>query len=120
MIVCNNDFNLADGFRPGQLSESEFEADGVNEVELPQDLSTRGCKQSSMCAVRYLAYPILYGCEICIAILTIRLIELGPRLNLTLIKIQEGISDGEVLFHQYIKKTPAEIQQIREIREKKR
>lgn len=31
----------------------------------------------------------------------VRLHELGPRLTLSLIKIQEGFCDGQVLYHQY-------------------
>jgi ribosome biogenesis protein SSF1/2 len=44
----------------------------------------------------------------------IRLSEIGPRLKLKLVKIEEGICDGEVLYHEYMKKTPEEIQKIRE------
>jgi ribosome biogenesis protein SSF1/2 len=39
----------------------------------------------------------------------LRLHELGPRLKLKLVKIEEGICRGNVVFHDYIKKTPAEI-----------
>jgi len=31
-----------------------------------------------------------------------------------LIKIEEGICDGEVLYHEFIAKTPEEVQEIRE------
>ena len=39
----------------------------------------------------------------------IRLHELGPRLKLRLIKIQEGFCRGNVVFHAHQAKTPAEI-----------
>jgi ribosome biogenesis protein SSF1/2 len=35
----------------------------------------------------------------------IRLTELGPRLRLELVKIEEGMCDGKVLYHCYIHKT---------------
>ena len=40
----------------------------------------------------------------------VRLTELGPRLELGLVKIEDGIGDGkgEVLFHEFIHKTPKE------------
>jgi len=64
---------------PGQLSESEFEADGQNEVELPQDVPGRaGCERSSQAAIR--------------------LVELGPRLTFELVKVESGIVDGEILY----------------------
>lgn len=44
----------------------------------------------------------------------IRLSEIGPRLKLKLVKIEEGICDGEVLYHESITKTPEEISIIRE------
>jgi ribosome biogenesis protein SSF1/2 len=35
----------------------------------------------------------------------IRLTEIGPRLRLELVKIEEGICDGKVLYHRYVQKT---------------
>lgn len=35
--------------------------------------------------------------------------EIGPRMSLELIKIQEGIDDGEVLYHKLVQKTTEEI-----------
>lgn len=35
----------------------------------------------------------------------IRLTEIGPRLRLELVKIEEGMCDGKVLYHRYIQKT---------------
>ena len=44
----------------------------------------------------------------------VRLTELGPRLELGLVKIEDGIGDGkgEVLFHEFIQKTPKEAADI--------
>ena len=44
----------------------------------------------------------------------VRLTELGPRLELGLVKIEDGIGDGkgEVLFHEFIHKTPKEAADI--------
>jgi len=35
----------------------------------------------------------------------IRLTEIGPRLRLELVKIEEGMCDGKVLYHRYIHKS---------------
>ncbi|ESO03352.1 hypothetical protein HELRODRAFT_100124 [Helobdella robusta] len=69
--------------KSGNLSESEAEQDGpANEVVLPQFVSGRGNIPSSKSAVRLLT-------------------EIGPRLTLKLLKIHEGLSSGEVLYHRF-------------------
>ena len=35
----------------------------------------------------------------------IRLTEIGPRLRLELVKIEDGMCDGKVLYHRYVHKT---------------
>lgn len=42
-------------FSPGQLSESEFEGE-QKEVELAQDLSTRGCRKGQKTNIRLLSF----------------------------------------------------------------
>ena len=79
------------------MSESEAEFDGPeNQVKLSQDVKMRGAVnlKSSTSAIR--------------------LAEIGPRLKLRLVKIEEGICDGEVLYHEFLKKSPEEVQAIRE------
>ena len=44
----------------------------------------------------------------------IRLSEIGPRLKIKLIKIEEGVCEGPILFHDLIKGTEKEIETIRE------
>ena len=48
------------------------------------------------------------------------MIELGPRIRMELIKIEEGLVDGEVLYHQFIQKTEEEKKIIRQRRETRR
>lgn len=42
----------------------------------------------------------------------IRLTEIGPRLRLELVKIEEGMCDGKVLYHRYVHKTKVYIYMI--------
>nr|CAG4638410.1 EOG090X0508 [Cyclestheria hislopi] len=86
--------------KSGQLSDSEVEDDPANQVTLPQSLGSRGSKAGSQSAIR--------------------LVELGPRLRLQLVKIEEGILDGEILYHQFIHKTDEEKKLIRQRREQRR
>ncbi|GAK66151.1 brix-domain-containing protein [Moesziomyces antarcticus] len=51
----------------------------------------------------------------------VRLREIGPRMELKLVKIEEGCNEGAVLFHEYIKKSAQELtQQHRDHVEKKK
>lgn len=82
------------------LSESEAEDDPANHVTLPQKLVTRGNMEFGKSAIR--------------------LSELGPRLTLQLIKIEDGLMDGEVLYHDIVQKTAEEIAEIQKRREQKK
>lgn len=82
------------------LSESEAEDDPANHVTLPQKLVTRGNMESGKSAIR--------------------LSELGPRLTLQLIKIEDGLLDGEVLYHDIVQKTEEEKAEIQRRREQKK
>ncbi|KAG7263468.1 hypothetical protein CRUP_028954 [Coryphaenoides rupestris] len=73
------------------LSESEAELDGDHNItELPQACAGRGNIAAQQSAVR--------------------LTEIGPRLTLQLLKIQEGMGDGNVLYHASLFKTEEELQ----------
>jgi len=74
-------------------SDSEMEDTEENRLRLPQVFPGRGNQESEKSAIR--------------------LKEIGPRMSLSLLKIEEGISTGKVLYHSYIKKT-AEQEKIRD------
>ncbi|KAJ1734739.1 rRNA-binding ribosome biosynthesis protein [Coemansia biformis] len=46
----------------------------------------------------------------------VRLMELGPRMELKLMKVEGGLCEGEVIYHSYVKKTAEEL----ELAEKRR
>ncbi|XP_006104128.1 suppressor of SWI4 1 homolog isoform X5 [Myotis lucifugus] len=82
------------------LSESEAEPDGEHNItELPQAIAGRGNMRAQQSAVR--------------------LTEIGPRMTLRLIKIQEGVGEGNVLFHSFVHKTEEELQAILAAKEEK-
>lgn len=82
------------------LSDSEFEDDETNHVVLPQDLPSRGNMQNQKSAIK--------------------LHELGPRMTIQLMKIEEGLFNGEVLFHELVVKTEEEKDAIRRKIEKRK
>ncbi|CAI8048865.1 Suppressor of SWI4 1 homolog [Geodia barretti] len=77
----------------GNVSESEGEEVAGQEVTLPQNLRGRGNLKSTQSSVR--------------------LIELGPRLTLQLVKVEAGMCKGEVLHHEFIQKTKREARDVR-------
>lgn len=44
----------------------------------------------------------------------IKLKELGPRLTLQLVKIEDGVCDGATIYHKFVQKTEIEIQDLEE------
>lgn len=83
--------------KDGALTESEGEDDveEIRQVTLTQDLGskTRGNLAEEKSAIR--------------------LVEIGPRMTLSLFKIEEGLMDGEVLYHSIIQKTSKEIEVLK-------
>merc|ERR1711936_1216616 len=51
---------------------------------------------------------------------SVRLVELGPRMSLKLVKIEEGLLDGEILHHEFVEKTDEEKKAIKEGREQRK
>ncbi|XP_056366468.1 suppressor of SWI4 1 homolog isoform X2 [Oenanthe melanoleuca] len=75
------------------LSESEAEPDGPqNVLELPQNCSGRGNAATQQSAVR--------------------LTEIGPRLTLQLVKVEEGLGQGNVLYHGLAPKGEEELREL--------
>ncbi|GAB1869587.1 Protein Peter pan [Camponotus japonicus] len=91
--------DISDFLTKPTMSESEAEDDETSHVTLPQKLSSRGNHANSKSAIR--------------------LYELGPRITLQLIKVENGLLDGEILFHEFVHKTEEEKLAIRKKREKK-
>jgi len=50
----------------------------------------------------------------------IKLVEIGPRMDLLLIKVEEKLCSGLVWYHRYINKTPEEIEEQKKILEQKK
>ncbi|GJP78209.1 hypothetical protein CLOP_g8541 [Closterium sp. NIES-67] len=83
---------------------SDSEADEGSRVQAPQDMG-RGVRAAQQSQVK--------------------LHELGPRVTLLLVKVEEGLSNGAVMYHRFVEKTAeeeADLQQRAEerLREKKR
>lgn len=80
----------ASGDPAGVMSDSEPE-DETSHVVLPQNFSGRGNAKSQKSALK--------------------LVELGPRLRLRLMKVEKELGTGEVMYHAYLNKSESEIQE---------
>ncbi|KAF4318938.1 hypothetical protein BBO99_00006895 [Phytophthora kernoviae] len=82
-----SEYVLGNGAGIGSASDSEVD-DEAAYVTLPDSFRGRGNRKAEKSAVR--------------------LTEIGPRLTLSLTKVERGICEGDVLYHAYKTKTPEE------------
>lgn len=80
-------------------SDSEPEDGVAAVVELAQNYAGRGNKSQSKSALK--------------------LVELGPRLSLELIKVENGLGEGNVMFHAHVHKSPEEAKALQKKAEQK-
>eukprot|EP00041_Stephanoeca_diplocostata_P014119 m.253632 g.253632 ORF g.253632 m.253632 type:complete len:471 (-) comp19587_c0_seq2:49-1461(-) len=81
-----SDFVLRGG--DGYESDASDMGDG-NKVVLAQNMKKAGNQESKRSAIR--------------------LVELGPRMHLELVKIEDGFCEGDVLYHRHVHKTDEEV-----------
>jgi ribosome biogenesis protein SSF1/2 len=94
---------------PGVQSDSEFEGEQA-EIELPHDMNKRGGLKGQKTKIRNIIVLLnIQNGFVCF----LGLLEIGPRMTLKLVKIEEGMDAGEVLFHSFVQKTPKEIDALR-------
>ena len=77
--------------RAGFSSDSGGETDDEEKAELPQDYVGRHARKSQK--------------------VSIKLVEIGPRISMSLLKVEEGLCDGATLFHALVHKTDDEAQE---------
>ncbi|BAE56947.1 unnamed protein product [Aspergillus oryzae RIB40] len=106
---------LLDPSAAGYTSASETELDTDNEVEIAESTTKRvlnkrelqrmkaGEKEKAEKKLR--AAPEVEK-------RAVKLVELGPRLKLRLIKVEEGLCDGKVMWHDYIHKSEEDMKKL--------
>jgi ribosome biogenesis protein SSF1/2 len=50
----------------------------------------------------------------------VKLVELGPRMKLRMTKVEDGVCNGKVMWHEYISKTKEEMKELDQVWEKRR
>ena len=86
------DYVMGKGVGAGEMSDSEGE-DEQTHVVLPGKYTGKGNAGGQKSALK--------------------LIEIGPRLRLTLSKVERGVSGGEVMYHAFVKKSKEEVKNLK-------
>jgi len=94
------DGNSSVGTGGASDSEGEEDNDEQQQVVLPDRFVGRGNVASQRSALK--------------------LVELGPRLDLHLIKVEKGLSGGDVLYHAFESRTPEEAAELKKRKETER
>ena len=50
----------------------------------------------------------------------VKLVELGPRMRLRMTKVEDGVCNGKIMWHEYIHKTKEEVKEMDKVWEKRR
>lgn len=105
-----------EGYMTDATSGSEVETDA--EVEMLES-TTRKVLNSKM-RQRARAAEGKEGGEPGVEKRAVKLVELGPRMRLRMTKVEEGVCNGKVMWHEYINKTAAELKEMEKVWEKRR
>ena len=101
----------------GFTSGSETEMDTDAEVEVLESNTRKVLNKKQMAALRNSnkdGKPHSRGVPN-VEKRAVKLVELGPRMRLRMTKVEEGVCDGKVVWHESIEKTPEEIKGMEKI-----
>jgi ribosome biogenesis protein SSF1/2 len=103
------DPHAADGFTSGSESEPETDAEVEIEMSRQRKVQKNGKKRGEGRDPKENVERK-----------AIKLYEIGPRLKLRLTKVEEGLCNGKVMWHEYIHKTKEEIKEMEKVHQQRR
>ncbi|KAB8237884.1 hypothetical protein ETB97_008761 [Aspergillus alliaceus] len=113
---------LLDPSAAGYTSASETELDTDNEVEIAENTTKRVLNKRELqrmkAGEKEKAQKKLNATPE-VEKRAVKLVELGPRLKLRLVKVEEGLCEGKVMWHDYIHKSEADRKKLDKNWEKK-
>ena len=101
----------------GFTSGSETEVDTDAEVEVLESNTRKVLNKKQMAALRSSnkdGKPNTRGVPN-VEKRAVKLVELGPRMRLRMTKVEEGVCEGKVMWHESIEKTPEEVKEMEKI-----
>ncbi|KAL9100728.1 MAG: hypothetical protein Q9163_003935 [Psora crenata] len=105
---------------PGCTSPSESEMETDAEIEVLEIEPKKVLNKQQMAAKRMKDSKNSRRDTRQIEKRAIKLVELGPRMRLRMTKIEEGVCEGKVMWHEYLNKTPEEVTQMQRVWDSKR
>ncbi|KAJ5575442.1 Brix domain-containing protein [Penicillium hetheringtonii] len=103
---------LLDPSAAGYTSASETELDTDAEVEVAESTTRRVLNkreaQRQKAGEKADQKPAAPGVEK----RAVKLVELGPRLKLRLLKVEDGVCEGKIMWHDFISKSDAEVRKL--------
>ena len=106
----------AGGYTSG--SESEVETDA--EVEVLGNNTKKVLSRKELAAMRAKAEDNVKRTSTGVEKRAVKLVELGPRLKLRLVKVEEGVCGGKVMWHEYLRKSTEEANHLDAVWEQRR
>jgi len=106
------------GFTSG--SESEIETDA--EVEVLETNTRKVLNKKQMAALRSKSNDSkqqTFG-QSGMEKRAVKLVELGPRMRLRLTKLEEGVCEGKVLWHEFLEKSKEEVEEMEQVWKERR
>lgn len=108
--------NAGGGFTSG--SESEVETDAEIEVLESNARKVTGRKQTEAMRVGDSKSSRQEGSAV--EKRAVKLVELGPRLRLRMIKVEEGVCGGKVMWHEFLSKSKEDVEMMENIWDERR
>ena len=102
---------LLDPSAAGYTSASETEPDTDAEVEVAENSAKKVFSKREAQRVKGGAQTKSDGASR-VERRAVKLVELGPRMKLKLIKVEAGVCEGKVMWHDFIKKTDKEVKEL--------
>ncbi|KAI9934218.1 hypothetical protein ASPWEDRAFT_109138 [Aspergillus wentii DTO 134E9] len=114
---------LLDPSAAGYTSASETELDTDNEVEVTESTTKKVLNKRELQRMKAedkekAQKKINSAPEV--EKRAVKLVELGPRMKLRLIKVEEGLCDGKVMWHDFINKSEEEVKSLEKNWDKKK
>ena len=106
----------AGGFTSG--SESEVETDA--EVEILETTTRKVLNKKQLEAYRKSDSKASRPERPAVEKRAVKLVELGPRMKLKMTKVEEGVCNGKVMWHEFLSKTKEEIKEMEKLWEQRR
>lgn len=107
------------GFTSGSESEVETDAEvEVLETATRKVLSQKQLGQLRRTTAAKAAAP--HERRSAVEKRAVKLVELGPRMKLRMTKVEEGVCAGKVMWHEFLSKSPEEVQEMERVWEQRR